>query len=52
MRQASNDLELDRLLVITPGQHSDRLNASTEVTPLAEALSVTPRNVANDQAPL
>ncbi|MBU6250741.1 MAG: hypothetical protein KGO47_06190 [Cyanobacteria bacterium REEB417] len=40
--QALNDLELDRLLVITPGQHSYRRNARTEVTPLAEALRVTP----------
>jgi hypothetical protein len=42
MRQALNDLELERLLVITPGHHSYRLNARAEVMSLAEALSVKP----------
>lgn len=38
MRQALADLELDRLLVITPSARSYRLNERTEVLPLAKAL--------------
>jgi len=38
MRQALADLELDRLLVITPGERSYRLNERTQVLTLAEAL--------------
>jgi hypothetical protein len=38
MRQALEDLELDRLLVITPSARSYRLNERTEVLPLAKAL--------------
>ena len=44
MRQALADLELDRLLVITPGERSYRLNERTQVLSLAEALgSAGPR---------
>jgi predicted AAA+ superfamily ATPase len=44
MRQALADLELDRLLVITPGERSYRLNEGTQVLTLAEALEpVGPR---------
>jgi hypothetical protein len=44
MRQALADLELDRLLVITPGERSYRLNERTQVLTLAEALGpVGPR---------
>jgi predicted AAA+ superfamily ATPase len=44
MRQALTDLELDRLLVITPGERSYRLNERTQVLTLAEALgSAGPR---------
>ncbi len=44
MRQALADLELDRLLVITPGEGSYRLNERTQVLTLAEALgSAGPR---------
>ena len=44
MRQALTDLELDRLLVITPGERSYRLNERTQVLTLAEALGpVGPR---------
>lgn len=38
MRQALEDLELDRLLVVTPGERSYRLNERTQVLTLAEAL--------------
>lgn len=38
MRQALADLDLDRLLVITPGERSYRLNERTQVLTLAEAL--------------
>lgn len=38
MRQALADLELDRLLVITPGPRSYRLDGRTQVMSLAEAL--------------
>lgn len=38
MRQALADLDLDRLLVITPSDRSYRLNERTEVLPLAKAL--------------
>jgi predicted AAA+ superfamily ATPase len=38
MRQALADLDLDRLLVITPGERSYRLNERTQVLSLAEAL--------------
>jgi predicted AAA+ superfamily ATPase len=38
MRQALEDLELDRLLVVTPGERSYRLNERTQVLSLAEAL--------------
>jgi predicted AAA+ superfamily ATPase len=40
MRQALADLELDRLLVITPSERSYRLNDRTEVLPLGKALGV------------
>jgi predicted AAA+ superfamily ATPase len=40
MRQALTDLELDRLLVITPSERGYRLNDRTEVLPLGEALGV------------
>ena len=40
MRQALTDLELDRLLVITPSERGYRLNERTEVLPLGEALGV------------
>jgi predicted AAA+ superfamily ATPase len=40
MRQALKDLELDRLLVITPSDRSYRLNERTEVLPLGKALGV------------
>ena len=40
MRQALTDLELDRLLVITPSERSYRLNDRTEVLPLGKALGV------------
>jgi predicted AAA+ superfamily ATPase len=40
MRQALADLELDRLLVITPSERGYRLNGRTEVLPLGEALGV------------
>jgi predicted AAA+ superfamily ATPase len=40
MRQALTDLELDRLLVITPSERGYRLNGRTEVLPLGEALGV------------
>ncbi|MFI0403362.1 MAG: ATP-binding protein [Cyanobium sp.] len=44
MRQALADLDLDRLLVITPGERSYRLNERTQVLSLAEALeSAGPR---------
>ena len=44
MRHALVDLELDRLLVITPGERSYRLNERTQVLTLAEALgSAGPR---------
>jgi predicted AAA+ superfamily ATPase len=39
MRQALADLELDRLLVITPSERGYSLNACTTVMPLAEALA-------------
>ena len=39
MRQALADLDLDRLLVITPGERSYRLNERTLVLTLAEALA-------------
>jgi hypothetical protein len=42
MRQALADLELDRLLVITPGNRGYRLNGRTQVLPLAEALDGGP----------
>ncbi len=38
MRQALEDLEMDRLLVVTPGERSYRLNERTQVLTLAEAL--------------
>ena len=38
MQQAQADLDLDRLLVITPGERSSRLNERTQVLTLAEAL--------------
>ena len=38
MRQALADLDLDRLLVITPGERSYQLNERTQVLSLAEAL--------------
>ncbi len=38
MRQALTDLELDRLLVITPSDRSYRLNERAEVLPLGKAL--------------
>lgn len=37
MRQALADLELDQLLVITPGERPYRLNDRTQVMPLAQA---------------
>jgi hypothetical protein len=40
MRQALADLELDRLLVITPGERSYRLNDRAQVLSLAEALGL------------
>jgi predicted AAA+ superfamily ATPase len=40
MRQALTDLELDRLLVITPSERGYRLNDRTEVVPLGKALGV------------
>jgi hypothetical protein len=40
MRQAPADLELDRLLVITPSERGYRLNDRTEVLPLGKALGV------------
>ena len=43
MRQALTDLELDRLLVITPSARSYRLNDRTEVLPLGKALEVLER---------
>jgi predicted AAA+ superfamily ATPase len=44
MRQALADLDLDRLLVITPGERSYRLNERTQVLSLANALgSAGPR---------
>jgi predicted AAA+ superfamily ATPase len=42
MRQALADLQLDRLIVITPGERGYPLNARTEVMPLAEALATAP----------
>jgi hypothetical protein len=42
MRQALADLELDRLLVITPGNRGYRLYGRTQVLPLAEALDGGP----------
>jgi hypothetical protein len=42
MRQALADLELDLLLVITPGERSYRLNGRTLVVSLAEALTQVP----------
>ncbi len=38
MRQALADLELDRLLLITPGLRGYRLDGRTQVMSLAEAL--------------
>jgi predicted AAA+ superfamily ATPase len=43
MRQALADLELDRLLVITPGERCYRLNGRTQVMSLAEALGQGPQ---------
>jgi predicted AAA+ superfamily ATPase len=43
MRQALDDLELDRLLVITPGERCYRLNGRTQVMSLAEALGQGPQ---------
>ena len=44
MRQALAVLDLDRLLVIAPGERSYRLNEGTQVLTLAEALgSAGPR---------
>ena len=44
MRQALADLDLDRLLVITPGERSYRLNEHTQVLSLVDALgSAGPR---------
>ena len=40
MRQALADLELDRLLVITPSERGYRLNDRTEVVPLGKAVGV------------
>ncbi len=40
MRQALTDLELDRLLVITPSDRGYRLNERAEVLPLGKALGV------------
>ena len=40
MRQALTNLELDRLLVITPSERGYRLNDRTEVLPLGKALGV------------
>jgi hypothetical protein len=37
-RQALADLELDRLLVLTPSDRGYRLNERCEVMPLAQAL--------------
>ena len=45
MRQALADLELDRLLVITPGNRSYQLNERTYVVSLAEALGQGPQAV-------
>jgi predicted AAA+ superfamily ATPase len=42
MRQALADLELDLLLVITPGERSYRLNGRALVVSLAEALTQVP----------
>jgi uncharacterized protein len=42
MRQALADLELDRLLVVTPGERGYPLNDRTQVLPLAEALATLP----------
>lgn len=39
MRQALQDLELDQLLVVTPGERGYRLNERARVLPLAEALA-------------
>jgi predicted AAA+ superfamily ATPase len=38
MRQALQDLQLDELLVVTPGDRSYRLNERARVVSLAEAL--------------
>jgi predicted AAA+ superfamily ATPase len=43
MRQALADLELDRLLVITPGERCYGLNGRTQVMSLAEALGQGPQ---------
>jgi predicted AAA+ superfamily ATPase len=43
MRQALADLELDRLLVITPGERCYRLNGRAQVMSLAEALGQGPQ---------
>ena len=40
MRQALRDLDLDRLLVVTPGDRGYPLNERTQVVSLAEALAV------------
>jgi hypothetical protein len=40
MRQALQDLDLDRLLVVTPGDRGYTLNERTRVVSLAEALAV------------
>ena len=39
MRQALNDLELDELLVVTPGVRGYQLNDQVRVVPLTEALN-------------
>lgn len=39
MRQALGDLELDQLLVVTPGERGYRLNERARVVSLAEALA-------------
>ena len=39
MRQALNDLELDELLVVTPGVRGYQLNDRARVVPLTEALN-------------
>ena len=39
MRQALVDLELDQLLVVSPGERGYRLHERAKVVPLAEALA-------------